>query len=81
MGLISFESYIKVFIYLLCGNGDLLRQIDAEKRGLGYILNNLSGPVPGREIGSVRRPVRGSVRHAAPLPERNHALPERHRRL
>lgn len=38
-------------------------------------------PVPGREIGSVRRPVRGSVRHAAPLPERNHALPERHRRL
>lgn len=31
MGLISLESYIKVFIYLLCGNGDLLRQIEAEK--------------------------------------------------
>lgn len=51
MGLISFESYIKVFIYLLCGNGDLLRQIDAEKRGLGYILNNLSVPSPDGKSG------------------------------
>ena len=50
MGLISFESYIKVFIYLLCGNGDLLRQIDAEKRGLGYILNNLSRPRTGNRV-------------------------------
>ncbi len=51
MGLISLESYIKVFIYLLCGNGDLLRQIDAEKRGLGYILNNLSIPSPDGKRG------------------------------
>lgn len=80
MGLISFESYIKVFIYLLCGNGDLLRQIDAEKRGLGYILNNLSVPSPDGKSGLFDARTR-SVRHAAPLPERNHALPERHRRL
>lgn len=51
MGLISFESYIKVFIYLLCGNGDLLRQIDAEKRGLGHILNNLAVPSPDGKSG------------------------------
>ena len=51
MGLISFESYIKVFIYLLCGNGDLLRQIDAEKQGLGPILNNLAVPSPDGKSG------------------------------
>lgn len=51
MGLISFESYIKVFIYLLCGNGDLLRQIEAEKHGLGYILNELGVPSPDGKRG------------------------------
>ena len=57
MGLISLESYIKVFIYLLCGNGDLLRQIEAEKHGLGYILNELGVPSPDRETRSVRQSV------------------------
>ena len=51
MGLISLESYIKVFIYLLCGNGDLLRQIEAEKHGLGYILNELGVPSPDGKRG------------------------------
>lgn len=46
MGLISLESYIKVFIYLLCGNGDLLRQIEAENTASDTSSTNSASRLP-----------------------------------